>query len=171
MNPSIKKILLLSCFLLLSVIMRGQKSGYLNLEQIVSQMPEMRTANNSLVEYQAKLIAAGETMATDFQKKYIDFIKLAEQGSLTPEQQQEQQAKLEIQQQKVAGYEQEINLLLEAKKDDLLRPILDKIKRVVKEVAKENGFELIFDSSIHNAVLMADESLDIMPLVKAKLGI
>ena len=41
----------------------------------------------------------------------------------------------------------------------------------VEQVAQENNFQLIFDTSMFNAVLFAAESEDVMPMVKAKLGI
>ena len=53
----------------------------------------------------------------------------------------------------------------------LLKPLLDRAEAAIKTVAKENGYSYIFDSSKGGAVLYSPESEDVLPLVKAKLGI
>ena len=68
-------------------------------------------------------------------------------------------------------YEQEVMQKVAKKREDLLRPILDKVDAAVKAVGKENGYGMIFDTSLFNFILSADESEDVMPMVKKKLGI
>nr|HMU05608.1 OmpH family outer membrane protein [Saprospiraceae bacterium] len=56
------------------------------------------------------------------------------------------------------------------KSEELLKPIQDKVNQAIKDVAAENGFLYIFDSS-QGLVLYADPTADASKLVKAKLGI
>jgi outer membrane protein len=56
------------------------------------------------------------------------------------------------------------------KKEDLYSPILDKADKAIKEVAKANNYDYIFDASA-GTLLFAKESDNILNLVKAKLGI
>ncbi|MEY4106382.1 MAG: hypothetical protein RL181_724, partial [Bacteroidota bacterium] len=44
-------------------------------------------------------------------------------------------------------------------------------EKTIQEVAKENGFTLVFDTGTFNAILHARDTDDLMPLVKKKLGI
>ncbi|MGB0177823.1 MAG: OmpH family outer membrane protein, partial [Owenweeksia sp.] len=62
---------------------------------------------------------------------------------------------------------------LQQKQVELLTPIIEKATKAVQDVAKENGFTYILDSSPSKAVVIfaADNSEDVMPKVKAKLGI
>ena len=53
----------------------------------------------------------------------------------------------------------------------MLEPIVARAESAISEVAKENGYVMIFDTSVFNAVMYAQETEDIMPLVKKKLGI
>ena len=53
----------------------------------------------------------------------------------------------------------------------LLKPIFEKADAAIKAIGKEGGFQMIFDSSTFNVLLFAEDSADIMPLVKAKLGL
>ena len=60
--------------------------------------------------------------------------------------------------------------LLEERQEALLKPIVDRAKKAIEEVGKENGYTYIFDSGI-GTVLYSQDSDDIMPLVKKKLGL
>jgi Skp family chaperone for outer membrane proteins len=44
------------------------------------------------------------------------------------------------------------------------------VNKAMEDVAKENGFNLVFDSSTQ-VLLYAHESLDVTKMVKTKLGI
>ena len=59
---------------------------------------------------------------------------------------------------------------VEKKRQDLLQPIIDKADKAIKGVAAEKGFDYIFDTS-SGTLLHVKAADDIMPLVKAKLGI
>ena len=56
------------------------------------------------------------------------------------------------------------------KRQELLAPILRRVDDAIREVGKENGFQFIFDESI-GAILFDGNAEDVMPLVKAKLGL
>lgn len=56
------------------------------------------------------------------------------------------------------------------KRDELIKPILEKAQNAIQTVGKENGYSYIFDAS-GGAVVFAKDSDNVMPLVKAKLGI
>ena len=59
---------------------------------------------------------------------------------------------------------------LEERQEALLKPIVDRAKKAIEEVGKENGYTYIFDAGV-GAVLYSQDSDDIMPLVKKKLGL
>ena len=60
--------------------------------------------------------------------------------------------------------------LLEDRQEELLKPIVDRANAAIEEVGKENGYTYIFDAGV-GAVLYSQDSDDIMPLVKKKLGL
>ena len=57
------------------------------------------------------------------------------------------------------------------KQADLLQPIIDKANQAIQSIGKEKGFTYIFDVSAGAVVFFSSDSEDVMPLVKAKLGI
>ena len=61
---------------------------------------------------------------------------------------------------------------MQERQSELMKPLVDRAKKAIEEVAKENGYSYIFDTSTGvGALLYTPESDDIMPLVKKKLGI
>lgn len=167
-----KKILLLSTLLIGMLSLQAQdRYGYLNLGNLIAQMPEATMANDSLEIMQATMVATGETMAQQFQRDAAAFIKKVQSGVLTPVQQQTQQAALEKRQLEIQNYEQVIIQTIGAKRDKMLAPIIKRAQDAIDAVAKENGYTMVFDTSVFGAIMYAQESEDIMPLVKEKLGI
>jgi outer membrane protein len=67
-------------------------------------------------------------------------------------------------------YEQEVYQKLSEKREQLFKPLLDKVNEAMKTVATEQKLSMVFDSG-SQILLYADESLDVTKLVKAKLGV
>ena len=53
----------------------------------------------------------------------------------------------------------------------LMQPVMDKARKAIEAVAKEKGLIYVFDMSQGNPVYASQESLDMLPLVKQKLGL
>ncbi|MBK7872080.1 MAG: OmpH family outer membrane protein [Saprospiraceae bacterium] len=149
----------------------AQKYGHLNFGNLVALMPETKAADDELKKLQTDLVAKGEEMAKAFQERYVKALQDVQSGALSPLQQQQLQDTLETQRQAIAAYEQQITQELQSKREELLKPVIDKAEKAIDEIAKANGYVLIFDTSIFNAILFAQETDDIMPLLKAKLGL
>lgn len=168
-----KKILLLSAVLFVSLmsVQAQDKYAHLNFGNLIAQMPEAVAANDSLEIMQATMVATGETMAQQFQRDATAFIKEVQGGGLPPVKQKERQAALEKRQLEIQNYEQVIINTIGKKRNQMLKPIVARAQAAIDEVAKEKGYKMVFDTSIFGAIMFAEDTVDIMPLVKAKLGI
>lgn len=147
----------------------AQKYGHLNFGNLLSSLDETQAADSTLANYQDQLVAKGEEMAKKWQQKAQAFAKKAQAGELPPVKQQEQQQKLEEERAKILEYEQDVSKKVQQRRKELLEPIIAKVEAAIDDVAKENGYVMIFDTSVFNAILFAEESDDVMELVKAKL--
>ncbi len=164
------KSLLFTLILFLGVTTQitAQKFGHLNSGNIISVMPEMKKAEIELEYFQKTT-----NEATDKLQKALDekaSVLAQEYQSLAPAKAQERYAVLEKEQQGILQKRQEDQAKVLGKRDELMKPILDKIQKAIDEVGKENGFTFIFDTSLFNAILFVEDSDDVAPLVKAKLG-
>lgn len=169
-----KTSFLLAALLCSAVMLFAQadppKYGHMNLGNLLDGMPQTRVAEDSLRVFAASLAAKDSTMTLAFQTAYVQLQKEYKEGSLTQVQVQERQATLEKQRQEIQEYEAQAQKDLEAKRAELLSPILARIDEAIKAVAKENGFMMIFDVST-GSMLFASETIDVTPLVKKKLGL
>lgn len=146
------------------------KYGHMNLGNLLDQMPQTKAAEDSLKIFAAALSVKDSVMIQAFQQAYMQFQKEYEEGRLTAVQAQQRQGELQKQQQDIQAYEEKAQKDLEAKRGELLQPILNKIKEAITAVAKENGFLMVFDVST-GSMLFASETIDVTPLVKKKLGL
>ncbi|GJM31069.1 MAG: membrane protein [Saprospiraceae bacterium] len=149
----------------------AQKYGHLNFGNLLSMMPETKAADVTLEAYRKQLITKGEEMATKFRTNYEKFVTDIKDKSLTPKVQEAREAALGQEQQSIMAYEQEISQKLQAKRQELLKPIVEKAEKAISDLGKEKGYQFIFDTSTFNAVLFVRDSDDVTPLIKAKLGI
>ncbi len=169
MKTSIK--LFLMAFLLLAAErVHGQKYGHMNLGNLLKIMPETKQANEELKIYTDSLSAKHDSLTKASQRDYSKLEEEYYSGSVTPLQNQERQAELQKQQEFIQKFERESQIIENLKREELLKPILDKVNQTIKNVAKANGFIMVVDSS-SGTMLFADESIDIMPLVKTALGL
>ena len=104
-----------------------------------------------------------------FETKYQAYVAQANEGTLSKVQMQQKEAELGQEQQEIAALEVEVQNKILKKREEILGPILDSVKKAVEDVGSENGYTMIFDMST-GTILHATDSENVMPLVKAKLG-
>ncbi|MEY2963845.1 MAG: hypothetical protein RL754_1106 [Bacteroidota bacterium] len=147
-----------------------QKVGHLNVDELLSIMPETQAADADLQAYAGLL----EKDATAMQEEYITKMQNAQANSDTWTQLrlQKEQEELQAMGERIMAFNQSAQQDLQKKQMDLMLPIIEKAQEAVNKVAKANGFSYIVDASASKAVLIyVDGGEDIMPLVKAELGI
>ena len=132
-------------------------------------MPESDSAQARIEalaqEYQDQL----EEMNVERNKKYDEY--LTKRDTYTDLIRQTKEADITEINQRIEAFQQNADQDLQAKQQQWLRPIIEKANQAIKDVAIENGFIYIFDISRGNPIYWSDDSVDILPMVKTKLGI
>ena len=162
-------IFVLGFFLVLSMC-TAQKVGHLNLGNILAEMPEAGRADSTLILYQKQESMKGDTIAKLFEKEYKVFVDAYNAGTLSPSQTQKRQEELQKQQRIIQAYAKDVEQKVEVLRQQLLQPILAKLDAAIKEVGKVGKYDAILDVS-SGFMLYAQESEDIAPLVREKLGL
>lgn len=167
-----KKIIILAAlfFGLSSTAMAQQKIGHIDADELVGMMPEAKLAEEELKKYSEQLQKDLTDMETELQARIATF---RENEQMMTTVTRESKAK-EIQQlqMRIQEFSQLAQQDLQNKQVELLGPIFEKASKAIEDVAREKGFAYILDSSQSKAVVIfAEGGEDIMPLVKAKLGI
>jgi outer membrane protein len=71
---------------------------------------------------------------------------------------------------RIQNFQQQAQESLQAEETKLIEPIVNKAKKAIEQVAKENGYTYVVDTST-GAFLYWEESDNLLALVKKKLGL
>ncbi|MEP7194921.1 MAG: OmpH family outer membrane protein [Saprospiraceae bacterium] len=169
---SLKSIVLVFSFLYTSSVFcqTAPKFGFLNSQALLAEIPEVKQADANLQALQTQLEKKGQQMVADLETKYKELQRKEQSGEIAPKVLEDEAKKLKDQEGEISKFEQDVQKQLQTKRQESLQPILDKVNKIIKEVATENQFTYILDSSA-GILLYAQESMDVTALVKTKLGI
>lgn len=166
-----KYLFSLSLLVLLSYsTVDAQRVGHLDSQALLSEMPEVRGAESNLEAYQAQLQKKGQQMIESFQRKYQELAQKEQAGEIAPKRLEEETQKLREEEQKIQTYEQEMQQKVMTRREELLKPILDRVNAIIEDVAKEKGYDYIIDVSA-GSLLYVDDEFDITEIVRDKIGI
>ena len=165
-----KKTLLTICLIVAGLFAAEaqNKLGYINSNELLSIMPESTEMQTKLQSYAKGLESSLAAMQAEGEKKLADYQQ--NEATMSDLVKQDKIRELESIQQRILEFQQNAQESLAAKEQELITPILDKARKAIEDVAKEGSFTYIFDASTGN-ILYAAESENILPLVKAKLGL
>jgi outer membrane protein len=164
------KYLLLLGFVSVSSYTFGQKAlkfGHINTQDLITIMPDKDSAQKKLEIFAKELDSNMETMQVEFNKKFQAYN--TEKDNLATLVRQTRETELQDMQQRIQAYQESAQKEIQSKQSELMQPIVIKAKKAIEDVAKEGGFTLIYESSVLQYI--SPEVIDVLPLVKAKLGI
>ena len=144
------------------------KLGHIKSNDLMQIMPGRDSAQAALQKEVEALQAELETMNKEFETKYNDY--LAKRDQLSELIRKTKESDLQSMRARIEESQTNAQKMLEERQEALLKPIVDRAKKAIEEVGKENGYTYIFDAGI-GTVLYSQDSDDIMPLVKKKLGL
>ena len=94
----------------------------------------------------------------------------ANAGTLSKQQQQQREAALIAKQDELKKSETEIQQKVLAKRDELYKPILEKVKMEIEKLGSEGKYTFIFDQ-VEGFMLVAAEGDNLLPVLKTRLNI
>lgn len=173
MNKNMRSLILTLCCALSATLLlaQDQKFGHLNSAILLQQLPEVKAADAQLEGFQAGLMSSGQEKVKSLETKYTSYMSQVEKGELTRVEMQAKESEINEERNSIANYEKEVQLKIIQKRQELLEPILQKVDEAIKAIGKEQGYSMIFDTSISGTMLYAPEGDDIMDMVLAKLGV
>jgi len=165
------KIVILMVVVAFSTSVTAQKDakiGHINSNDLLSAMPERTAVQKDLEEYAGQLKVTLDAMRKEYETKVGEF--QAKQEVMTDVIKDNKIKEITDLEKRIGEFQQTAEADLQKKEQALLQPIIDKAKTAIDDVAKENGYTYILDSSV-GVVLYSVEGDDILPKVKTKLGI
>ncbi len=145
------------------------KLGHINSTELLALMPERLEAQKALQSFANELEEQLAVMNTEMETKYGDYIK--NEQTYNNAVKQARQREIQDLQMRIQEFQQMAQENYQTKEAELFQPIIDKANKAVQDVGKEQGFFYIFDISAGSVVYFSEKSINVLPLVKTKLGI
>ena len=144
------------------------KIAHINAQALIEAMPETKKAQTDIETFAASLEKESSNLVAEYNKKMQDF----EKSSATDSETMKQVKVKEIQeaQKRIQDYESIAREKIGQKQNELLKPVYDKARKAIEDVAKEKGYAYVIDSS-SGSLLVSPAGDDILAAVKTKLGV
>lgn len=163
-------VALFAMFILASSNVNAQKIGYVDLQELMQLMPEYKKANTDMEAFGKSLEDELKKMSDEFQKKVADYQKADQAKTMSEAIKNVRQQELQDMQTRIQDFQQSAQENIRKKEAELLKPIIEKAKAAIAQVAKESGYTYIMDSSVAGFLYKPEET-NVMAAVKKKLGI
>ena len=160
--------LLISCFLTVnfSFSQKAERIGYINMEYILSQMEDYKTANAQLEEKIGKWKKEIEVVKGEI-KVLKDSLEI-ERPLLTYDIIKDRESEIEFEEKQLNDYQIKrfgVNGDWVTQELLLIRPIQDQVLNVVEAISKQKKFDKIFDQSADAILFYSEKKYDISDLV------
>ena len=149
----------------------AERTGYANIEYIISQLPDMKQIQTDMKSTETQFRNQIQERTQKLQQQYSDFNeKSREMADTVRENRQRslQQAIADLQK-----FQEDAQVTLENKQKLYMAPLYLKVTKAISEVAKENGFAIILTEKVNNysVLLFRQPADDVSDLVLKKFGV
>lgn len=158
-----KKLIIFSAFFLFAVPIFAQvKIGYINSEAIMKELPEAQDAqrklDNLVQEWQAEL----RRLESEWKQKYDAYDR--DKLIMSDQTRAEKEKELVDLENRIMQYREQKfgqNGELFQKQEEFMKPIQNKIFNALEKIAKDEGYDFVFDKSGEILLLYANEKYDL----------
>ena len=151
-----------------AVAQKNIKLGHINSNDLMQIMPGRDSAQTVLQKEVQDLETTLKTMQGEMEKRYNEYME--NQAGWTELIRNTKQREIQDMGARIQEFQENAQKQLQERESTLLKPIIDRAKKAIEDVAREGGYTYILDAGTA-AVLYSQDSDDIMPLVKKKLGL
>ena len=167
-----RKLCFALILLLTSVCLNAQEGmfGFINFNATLRLMPEYKEAEANLQKVQSDYRDELERSKREFERQYIEF--MLEQDHLSASIVAKRQKELQLMMDNNAQFRDNVQLELEARRDELLMPLKEKLIKTVADVCKERNLDYVVDTGKGTYLYINDsKGVDISDDVYLLLGI
>ena len=159
------KKLILMLMLCAPMTMMAQKFGKVNTQQIMQALPDVAKANGEMEALQKQKENDLKAMQDEFQRKADEYQK--GQSTMAATMKQQKETELQTLQQKIQQAYQDGQQELQKKSNELMQPIVAKVKAAIDAVGKAGNYTFIFEDG--SAVYTGTNVVDVTKEVQAKI--
>lgn len=150
-----------------SFVNAQSKVAHINVQQLLSEMPEMKQAEAELKKLQETYRADIEDSMTELRNKYTLYSN--ESSSKTQEENEKRAVELQGYEKSIQDAQAAAQQELQKKQAELFAPISEKAKAAIDKVAAAQGFAYVLDATQGYGLIVANGT-DLLAAVKKELG-
>ena len=168
----LKYLVMMTALLVSSVVFaQTQKIGHMDMQYVLSAMPQMKEVQSQLQTLQGQLEKQAQAKQKDFEEKYNRYVSEGQQMAEAIRVDLEKE--LSQMQQSAQEFATNAQQTLQQKEGQLMQPIYDKIGAAINEVAKEGSYSYVINAGVPglDVLYFADPSMDVSNDVLKKLGV
>lgn len=150
-----------------SFINAQSKVAHINVQELLTAMPEMKSAEAELKKLQETYGADIQASATELKNKYAQYSN--EAATKTEEENKKRAEELQVVRTNIDGAQAAAQQELQKKQAELFAPISEKAKAAIEKVAAAQGFDYVMDSTQGGGVIVHNGK-DLLADVKKELG-
>ena len=164
-----KTLLLVAVFTLgLGAVANAQKFGHIETNKLLANMPATKVMEKELEKMEKTYKDDINTLTKKYQDKMKKYAAEQEGQTLDTNKKRTEEAQNDVR--RIEQAKQFAAQEMQKKYADLLKPIVERAQKAIKDVATEKGLVYIFDASAGKGLIVFDKGVDIYDAVKAKLG-
>ena len=145
------------------------KVGYVSIEQVLQLMPEAKTVQTNIETYQQQFVVTLQGLQKEFDTKLAEYN--SKRATMTDAVRTVTESELQSLQQRSTETRDKAQQQVEAKGQELMRPLYEKAKVAINAVAKEKGYTHVLNATTNDLLLVAPPADDLLAAVKLKLGL
>ncbi len=151
---------------------QAQRFGYIDTDFILNKMPEYKKAQEEINRLSELWTKELQELAKGVESMYSAL--QAEQVLLTEEMKKERMEQIRKKETEMKTYQNKVfgfDGLFFLKKQELIKPVQDKVWDAVDKVAKQNNLAIVFDKSGELVMIYTDPRFDYTDFVLDELGL
>ena len=167
-----KKIFLVVCVVSLATVSHAQRYAIIDTKYILDKMPDYKLAQKNLDDVATNWQKEIDVLQQELDRMYKDYD--AEQVMLTEDLRKKREDQLFIKEKNLRdlqrnrfGFEGD----LFKRRQELIKPIQDKVYNAMQKLAVQRGYDFILDKSEGITVIFADPKLEKSEDVLKELGV
>jgi outer membrane protein len=166
-NMNIKRTFLSLAFLFATAV-NAQSIAFVDFQGVVEGLPEYPTVQQKSQAYAQQLQADLQEMMTEFQAEATKLQEDEKSGTLTSLTLQSRVKELQEMENRIVEFERDMGQDYQRKQQELLQPLIDKVRAAVDAVSAEEGVTYVLEKS---SILSINGGTDLTPKVRANLGL
>lgn len=146
------------------VISAQTKTAHVDVNEIMSKMPQMISAQKDLEKLSSTYDADYKKMVDEYQAKLKKYE--AEAATVTETVNVDRSKEVQDIQKRIVDFRDNAQKELQQKESDIVKPLMEKVKNAIQKIGKAKGFQYVLDGS----TLLLANGTDLTADVKKDLG-